>query len=271
MARSVLRSLVNGTRQLLTVQLFVAIGVVALAGWTLAITNTVIRDRDRLKDRVIQLEQAMASSGIVVPSTPVVVDQAAGARDANAYPGEVGLSENGALTGQNATEVRVEAPNVMQARVQPTSRDVGANFSRVLTGLFAPPPPLHIAVLHVRSPADADMARQVAVDFMRAAHVRVIVHVMAPRDPHEAGYAYFDGRQSAAAATLVGQFNDAARQREIAPWSAQLRGTALPVQGEYGADRVDLVLPALPAPPPPPAEVNPQPEATGAVAPQTPN
>src|SRR5574338_185062 len=128
MARSVLRSLVNGTRQLLTVQLFVGILAVALAGWTLAVTNTVIRDRDRLKDRVIQLEQAMASSGIVVPATPVLVDQAAGVSEANAYPGEVGLDAGGGLSRQGAIEVRADSAHTVEARAQPTARDVGANF-----------------------------------------------------------------------------------------------------------------------------------------------
>ena len=94
---------------------------------------------------------------------------------------------------------------------------------------------------------------------------------MPPRDPREAGYAYFDGRQSAAAAALVGQFNDAARQRQIAPWSAQLRGTALPSQGEYSADRVDLLLPALPAPPAPPPVVNPETAASSPQATAVPN
>lgn len=248
MARSVLRSLVNGTRQLLTVQLFVAIITVALAGWTLAVTNTVIRDRDRLRDRVIQLEQAMASGGMVVPATPVLVDQPVSVGDANAYPGEIGLTANGEVRGQRATEVT--SNNASRAR--PATQDVGANFSRVLSDLFAPPPPLHVAVLHVHSEAEANAARLVAENLVRAAHVRVIINVLPVRDPHEAGYAYFDGRQSAAAAALVGQFNDAARQWEIAPWSAQLRGTALPAQGEYRSDRVDLVLPPLPPPPPPP-------------------
>lgn len=258
MARPVLRAFVSGTRQLLMAQLFVAILAVALAGWTLAVTTTVIRDRDRLRDRVIQLEQAMASGGMVVPATPVLVDQPVAAGDTNAYPGEVGLGRNGALTGRTAVEVTIERANTTQARA-PAAHDAGANFSRVLTGLFAPPPPLHVAVLHVRSQADAETARQIAIDFIRATRVRVIIDVMAPRDPHEAGYAYFDGRQSAAAATLVGQFNDAARQREVASWSAQLRGTALPAQGEYSSDRVDLVLPALPPPPPPPPIVTPEP------------
>lgn len=266
MARPVLRSLVNGTRQLLTAQLFVAIVTVALAGWTLAITNEVIRDRDRLRDRVIQLEQAMASGGMVVPATPVVVDQPVAVGDANAYPGEVGLGANGELRSQRAIEVT--SANNSAARTRPAAEDAGANISRVLTGLFAPPPPMHVVVLHVRTPAEVNAATLLANDFIAAAHVRVVIDLMPPRDPHEVGYAYFDGRQSAAAAALVGQFNDTARQHELAPWSAQLRGTALPAQGEYRSDRVDLVLPALPPPPPPPLVVEP---ATTAPATAVPN
>jgi len=254
----VLRSLVNGTRQLLTVQLFVAILAVALAGWTLAVTTNVIRERNRLRDRVIQLEQTMASNGMVVPATPVQVDQPVAVGDSNAYPGEVGLGANGVLSGPNAVEVRVETANAT-ARAPTPAQNASANISSVLTGLFAPPPPLHVVVLHVRSQAEASAASLIATDFIRTTHVRVIIDVMAARDPRDAGYAYFDGRQSAAAATLVGQFNDAARQHDLAPWSAQLRGTALPAQGEYRSDRVDLLLPALPPPPPPPLVVAPEP------------
>lgn len=247
-----LRSLVNGTRQLLTVQLFVAILAVALAGWTLAVTSNVIRERNRLRDRVIQLEQTMASNGMVVPATPVQVDQPVAVGDSNAYPGEVGLGANGELSGANAVEVRIETTTAPAPRAPTPAQNAGANISSVLTGLFAPPPPLHVVVLHVRSQAEANAASLIATDFIRTTHVRVIIDVTTTRDPRDAGYAYFDGRQSAAAATLVGQFNDAARQHDLAPWSAQLRGTALPAQGEYRSDRVDLLLPALPPPPPPP-------------------
>jgi hypothetical protein len=83
-------------------------------------------------------------------------------------------------------------------------------------------------------------------DAIRRDDLRVVIDVMQPRDQRESGYAYFDGRQSRAAAALVQQFHDVARQQEIAVWSAQLRGTALPAQGEYTADRLDLVLPPLP-------------------------
>ena len=70
MARSLLEALVRGTRQMLTAQLIVSIGAVALAGWTLAITSDVIRERDQLRERVIQLETAMGAQGMVVPAKP---------------------------------------------------------------------------------------------------------------------------------------------------------------------------------------------------------
>lgn len=256
MARSLLGSLVNGTRQMLTAQLFIAVAAVALGGWTLTVTTDLVRERDRLKDRVIQLEQAMASSGTVVPATPVLVDQPAVSSDASSYPGEVWL--RGATALRNGViEVSNAADAVRPASAPDAAHPDQPSFSRVLTGLFAPPPPLHVVVLHVRDPNDVNAARQVGADLLRIARVRVLIDVMTPRDPRPVGYDYFDGRQSGGAATLVGQFNDIARRHEIAPWSAQLRGTAMPAQGEYTTDRIDLLLPALPAPPPPPIAATP--------------
>jgi hypothetical protein len=73
---------------------------------------------------------------------------------------------------------------------------------------------------------------------------------------------YYDGRQSRAAAALVQQFNDVAREEDIAAWAAQLRGTALPARGEYAAGRIDIVLPPLPTPARmDPAALQPQPSA----------
>jgi hypothetical protein len=80
--------------------------------------------------------------------------------------------------------------------------------------------------------------------------------MMQPGDPRPSGYAYFDGRQSQRAAALVAQFNDISRRYEIAAWSAQLRGVALPAQGQYGAERLDIVLPALPATAAPPTRID---------------
>jgi hypothetical protein len=64
-------------------------------------------------------------------------------------------------------------------------------------------------------------------------------------DTRQSGYSYFDGRQNRAAAALMQRFHDIARENEVAAWSAQLRGNALPAQGEYTADRMDVVLPPL--------------------------
>ena len=249
MARSLLGSFVGGTRQMLAVQLFVSIGAVALAGWTLGITNDLIRDRDRLRERVIQLEESLAGRGITVPATPAVVDQAPPPAD-SAYPPSVTLPA--------PTPAEVEAPETAEpskpAEPTPSAPAAGEraeprpfNPGQILGELFAPPPPMHTIVLHVRAEEDARIAQRIARALSQSGQVRVAVDVMAPRDPRPSGYAYFDGRQSRDAAAMVARFNDIARGFEVAPWSAQLRGVALPAQGEYGADRLDIVLPLLPA------------------------
>ena len=228
MARSLLSSLVSGTRQLLWLQLFVALGAVALTGWTLDITTDLVRERNRLRDRIIQLEETMAGRGMIVPAAPARAETQS---SVNAYP-----------------------PSLTPPSQAPTDGARMFNPGQVLGDLFAPPPPLRTITLHVRADADAATAEQIATELADTNWLRVSVAVIAPRDGRPSGYWYFDGRQSQDAATLVARFNDAARSYDIAPWSAQLRGTALPARGEYGAGRLDLVLPPLPAPPSPPAE-----------------
>jgi hypothetical protein len=227
-ARSLLGSFVSGARQVLTAQLFISVMAVALAGWTLAVTNEVLRERDRLRERVIQLEQTMAARGEMPPPAPAVVERPAPL--AQDYPGSI------------------EPAGSRPASVDATgtgARDVG----RFIGDLFAPPPPMRLVVLHAYSSADQASAQRIAAELARVAEVRVEVAATARRRGRQAGYAYYDGRQSRAAAALVQQVNDIARGQSIAPWSAQLRGTALPAQGEYAADRLDIVLPPLPAPP----------------------
>lgn len=233
MAGSLLKAFVNGTRQVLAVQVFVSVLAIALAGWTLAVTNDLIRERNRLRDRVIQLEQNMASQGIVVPATPALVDQPVIVSAGTAYPGAIG-SERAAAGKDAATDER--------------------DLREVVTGLFAPPPPLRLVVLHVREARDGPTANGIA-DVLRENGMAVDVALMQARDPRPPGYTYFEGRQSRAAADLVSQFQEIARAQSIAAWSAQLRGTALPAQGEYTTDRVDIVLPPTPAPPPPPPTI----------------
>jgi hypothetical protein len=244
MARSLLAALVRGTRQMLTAQLIASVGAVALAGWTLAITSDVIRERDQLRERVIQLETAMGAQGIVVPAKPATVDQSPANRDDNGYPPAIG----------GIASVQVEQVQMVSAsRPAPAAAATGGfNPARVLQEIFTPPPPVRALVIHARGAADAALADQVARD-LRDGNVGVIVDVLPAHDQRPSGYAYFDGRQSLAAASVVSRFNDAARRAEIAPWSAQVPGVALPAQGEYSADRVDIVLPPLPAPAPPPA------------------
>ena len=65
MPKTVLNSFVTGTRALLVAQLIACIGAIALAGWTLGVTGQVLRERNRLQERVIQLEEAMAASGVI--------------------------------------------------------------------------------------------------------------------------------------------------------------------------------------------------------------
>jgi hypothetical protein len=247
MAGSILRSFVSGTRQVLATQLIVSIGAVALAGWTLSVTNEVIRERDRLRERVIQLEEEMGTRGIVVPSPTAVVDTEPSEPE-DAYPDEVGLdtdadpSEKPPSSGAPSDEAPPDQP--------PSRADPNASFNpgQVFTDLFAPAPPMRTLVLHARNERDAAVARRLAETMSDANGLRVIVNTTSPRDQREPGYSYYDGRQSRAAAALVAQFNQLAREHEIASWSAQLRGVALPSQGEYTADRTDIVLPALPAP-----------------------
>lgn len=228
MAQSLLRTLVSGTRQMLAAQLFVSVLAVALAGWTLAITSEVIRERDRLRERVVQLEEELAARGIVVPSGPAVVNSPGSRR----YPSEVG-------------------PALRQA--SSSSAESSFDPRGILGDIFAPAPPLRTLVLHARSEADGEAAQRIGAD-LGAGDVRVIVSVMPAHDPQRSGYVYYDGRQSRAAAALVARFSDAARRAEIPQWSAQPRALALPAEGEFTADRLDIVLPPLPEPPAPPAQ-----------------
>jgi hypothetical protein len=243
MAQSLIGAFVSGARGLLSTQLFISVVAVGLAGWTLAITNQLIRERDLLQERVIQLEAAMAERGMVVPPTQTVRTPAPDI--ASLYPGEIG-----------ATALSAPADGVRHdAAATPSSASQG-DFRQVIGGLFAPAPPLRVVVLHVRDAADAEPARAIAAELSNAGGLHVVIDIMPARDGRQSGYSYFDGRQNRAAADLVTNFHDLARAAGLAPWSAQLRGTALPARGEYTAERLDLVLPPLPPAP-----------ATSAIAP----
>jgi hypothetical protein len=113
----------------------------------------------------------------------------------------------------------------------------------------------------VRAQEDADEASRIA-GVLQLDGVRVLIAVSPAGDPRAPGYAYFDGRQSRAAADAVSRFHEAARELQVAQWAAQLRGTALPAQGEYTADRLDITLPPLPAPPAPAVSTNAAPPTT---------
>lgn len=242
MPRSLLGALVRGTRQVLVAQLLIAVGAVGLAGWTFSVTSELLRERDRLRERVIQLEAELGARGIVVPATIVVTEQPSGQ---NAYPGEAGL-----LAPQQGEE---------------QAQDFDPR--QFLAQLFAPAPPMRTLILHARNERDAQLARSLSEELSQSADVQVVVTVLAPRDPRASGYVYYDGRQGRTAAALAAHFNDAARAREVAAWSAQLRGVALPATGEYVADRTDIVLPALPEPPRAPSPSEPEPAAPSLTAP----
>jgi hypothetical protein len=254
MARSLLRSFVTGARQMLAAQLVVSIGAVALAGWTLNVTNDLIRERERLKERVIQLEQTMAEQGLVVPSAPATVDRPS-APATDAYPpAQTGAppTATAALSGERADAPAAES----SAPPPPAAQDF--NPAQIIGEAFAPPPPLRTLVLHVRTESDAPMAAQIARSIGERTRISATVNIMQPGDPRQSGYAYYDGRQSRAAAAIVAQFNDDARRYDLAAWSAQLRGVALPAQADYSADRLDIVLPPLPAPPTAPQQIDPR-------------
>lgn len=258
MARSVLGSFVSGTRQMLAIQLIISVSAVGLAGWTLGVTNDLIRERNRLNQRVIQLEETLVTNNIVVPSTVTVVDPPRPQQ--TTYPPSVTLPEQPpappeAPPERTPSEGQQPAPETPAPQPTPQPETPPAaeppRFDPgVIIDLFRPPPALRTIVLHVRSEADRATAQSIATELTRAGNgVQVTVVVMPPRDPRQSGYAYFDGRQSRAAAAFMQQFHDAARRREVAPWSAQLRGVALPAQGEYTAERLDVVLPPLPTAP----------------------
>jgi hypothetical protein len=238
MARSLLQGFVTGTRALLAAQLIVCVGAVALAGWTLGVTSEVMRERNRLQERVIQLEETMAARGDIPPPPAAVVAPVANAQSDIAYPGSIADAVEVSNTAQQAS-ARVAASDTSQRSI-----------SNVITSLFGPAPPLRTVVLHVRTTSDVQTAQAVAADLQQSG-AHLLINIMPEGDQRPAGYAYFDGRQSRTAADIVGLFHETARRLEIAQWSAQLRGTALPAQGEFTADRLDIILPPLPPQPTP--------------------
>jgi len=253
MANSLLHSFVSGTRAMLSAQLIVSVGAVALAGWTLGVTNELIRERDRLQERVIQLEETIAARGDIPPAPTAVVEPVTTPGADVVYPGSLEGAVAPAIDAETApvdavTAAPAPATDLRQAQrpaeVAPPQRDL----SSIVTGLFGPAPPLRTIVLHARSNQDARIASRIARALQEGGEVRVLIDVMPAGDQRQSGYAYFDGRQSRAAADVVARFHEAARSMQVAQWSAQLRGTALPAQGEYTADRLDIVLPPLPAP-----------------------
>jgi len=252
MANSLLQSFVSGTRAMLSAQLIVSVGAVALAGWTLGVTNELIRERDRLQERVIQLEETMAARGDIPPAPTAVVEPVTTGGTDIVYPGSIGgavaptIEEEPVPADPASPAPATATPEERPAEAAPQQRDLGS----IVTGLFGPAPPLRTIVLHARSAEDGRIASRIAHALQEGNEARVLIDVMPPGDTRQSGYAYFDGRQSRAAADVVARFHETARGMQVAQWSAQLRGIALPAQGEYTADRLDIVLPPLPAPAP---------------------
>lgn len=249
LANSPIQSFITGTRAMLSAQLLVSIGVVALAGWTLGVTNELTRERDRLQERVIQLEETMAARGDIPPAPTAVIEPARARGGDAVYPGTIEGAVAPIEDGAPAVEGPTRAPVTEGTDTAPRERDIGS----IVTGLFSPAPPLRTIVLHVRSREDAAVASRIARALQADGDQNLLIDVMPPGDTRQSGYAYFDGRQNRAAADMVTSFHEAARTLQVAQWSAQLRGVALPAQGEYTADRLDIVLPPLPPPPAPPA------------------
>jgi hypothetical protein len=259
MANSPLYAFISGTRAMLAAQLVVCVGAVALSGWTLGVTNQLIRERDRLQERVIQLEETIASRGDIPPAPTAVVEPVTTPDSDVVYPRSIDnavapstAAENAPAAADSATPrppPEDGAPQTERPAAAAPPRDLGS----IVSSLFGPAPPLRTIVLHVRAREDAHAASAIARALQEGGDKRVLIDVMPAGDPRQSGYAYFDGRQSRPAADVVARFHEAARALQIAQWSAQLRGTALPAQGEYGADRLDIVLPPLPARPAEPA------------------
>lgn len=226
MTRPLLRDFVLGARQVVALQLIIAVIAVALSGWTLAVTADLMRERERLRMRVVQLEEALVTHDIVVPSTVTVTEAIVAPRARSAYP-------------PSAPEA---APPAEAAEAESQS---GFNPGQLIGDLIAPAPPARVVVLHARGEPSARIAAPLARALEAETGVRVIVAIMGQNDRRAPSYAYYAGRQSGAASALVQRFNDIARREAVAPWSAQLRGTALPAQGEYAPDRIDIVLPML--------------------------
>jgi hypothetical protein len=168
------------------------------------------------------------------------------------------------MEGAVAPRALADAPDGEETIVV-SERAESGGVGAVITSLFGPAPKLSTIVLHVSTAADFEAAERLARE-LQADDVSILVKVSDARGQRPAGYAYYDGRQSRAAADTVARLHAAARAAQIAAWSAQLRGTALPAREEYTADRLDIVLPPLPPPPAPPVAT--VPATTSAAIPQ---
>jgi hypothetical protein len=169
MARSLLQGFVTGTRALLAAQLIVCVGAVALAGWTLGVTSEVMRERNRLQERVIQLEETMAARGDSPPPPAAVVAPVANAQSDIAYPGSIADAVEVSNTAQQAS-ARVAASDTSQRSI-----------SNVITSLFGPAPPLRTVVLHVRTTSDVQTAQAVAADLQQSG-AHLLINIMPEGD-----------------------------------------------------------------------------------------
>jgi hypothetical protein len=187
MARSLLQSFVSGTRQMLTLQLFVGVAAVALAGWTMGVTNDLIRERDALKARVGQLETEMVIRDIPLPAAPVPVDTT-----------EAESTDEPTLTEDPATTTEpTQTPTV---------------------------PAFRTLQLHIRSEEDRASAQALA-RALGDSGLAINIDVVSQRQ--RSGYTFHDQGQSEQAASLFASVRGAAAELKLESWSADLPGAFL--------------------------------------------
>ena len=250
MAKSTLQAFVSATRQMLTLQLFIGVAAVGLAGWTASVTTQLIRERNALSARVLQLEAELNKAGVEAPP-PMVTGRADAAPtptlEAPPMPAETTTQP---APAQPSSETPTTTETTQPGKPPRTETTTTATTAPFDPGSFIrnvlPPPALSLVVLHVRAEGDRAAAERIARD-LASTGAQVSVEVSSPRDTHAPAYAYFDPRQANAAAAIAAQLRAAARHAEIAAWTADLPGTALASSERYSANRVDFLLPALPA------------------------
>lgn len=216
MAASTLQSFVNGMRQMLTLQLFVGVAAVALAGWTAAVTNEVIRERDALKGRVAQLETEIGILGGEIPDPIEAIEVE-----------EAPPVEEAANTEDSADDVVV---------TEETTRD------EVTPSPVVDTPAFQSVVLHIFTDLDRDEAEGIARD-LDGLGLKTSIELVPRNVVRRAFYSYSRREQQQAAGNLHQRIRDIARRRQIAAWNIDMRAT---LNADAPADQFDIWLPTLP-------------------------